>query len=64
MYWYCGGLNKIGPHRLIRSDIIGSVAFLEEVCHWAWALRVQKFKPGPSVTLPSYCLLIQMQKSR
>jgi hypothetical protein len=23
------------------------VALLEEVCHWGWALRSQKLKPGP-----------------
>ena len=54
----CGGLNENSPHRLIylntwspvgRTVLEGleSMALLEEVCHWGWALRFQKPMPGP-----------------
>jgi hypothetical protein len=34
---------------LLRGETL-----LEELCHWRWALRFQKFKPGPvSLSLPA-----------
>jgi hypothetical protein len=51
-----GDLNKNGPRRLIFEWLVttdwrylkglGGVALLEELCHWAWALRFQETKPG------------------
>jgi hypothetical protein len=56
----CGGLNEMEHLELIRSgtikrcDLVGvNVALLKEVCHWGWALRVQKLKSGPLAQLLS-----------
>jgi len=40
------------------GPVVLSVALLEEMCHWGWALRVQMLKPG-LVSPSSCCLLIQ-----
>ena len=38
----------IGNCIIRRCSLVGvGVALLEEVCHWGWALRSQKLKPGP-----------------
>lgn len=49
----------VGPHRVIGNasirscDLVGIgealLEELEEVCHWEFALRLQKLKPGPVV---------------
>lgn len=31
----------------MSGTLLGDMALLKEVCHWQWALRFQKFKPGP-----------------
>ena len=47
----CGGLNRKDPHAfeclvtrewnsLKGLEGLGGVAFLEEVCHWEWALGI------------------------
>ena len=59
-YWewqYLAGIRRCG---LVG---VGGV-FLEEVCHWGRALRLQKLHPGLVAHILSYCLLIQMYKSQ
>lgn len=38
----CDGLDETGPHSLIVGETVyrrlGSMALLEEVCHWGWTL--------------------------
>lgn len=53
----CGGLNEKGTYRSIRSGniercgLVGVNVAMEELCHWGWAVRFQKLKPGPTVSL-------------
>lgn len=64
MWW-----NENGPHRLIVLGVLSpasgttwegleGVVLLEKVCHWKWALRIQKPSPGPvidALTLYAAC---------
>lgn len=64
MWW-----NEKGPHRLIGLDALSpasgttwegleGVVLLEKVCHWKWALRIQKSSPDPvthTLTLHAAC---------
>jgi hypothetical protein len=62
----CGSLNENGIYKLIyylntQSQVggtiwegLGSVAILEEVCPWGWALRFQRPMPFP---VSSLCLI-------
>lgn len=57
---FCRGFSKNGSQAhlfdflvtrewncLKRLEGLGDVAFLEKVCPWRWALKFQKFMPGP-----------------
>jgi hypothetical protein len=63
----CGGLKENASHRLIFQYLatrewnylkilykLGGVVLMEEECHYDWALRCQKPKPGP-VALFAIC---------
>lgn len=45
----CSGLKENGTHRPI-----GSVALLEEVCHWWWALSLRCSSQAQCLSLSSY----------
>ena len=55
-------LNKLtGSGTIGRCGLIGvGVALLEEVCHKGAGFNISDAQARPSVTLSSYCLLIQM----